>query len=418
MISIFINWGFGVLINRFRSDNFRVKLIMITMLLINFGILFIFKFMMFAIKNINTLFGAGVSIPSITLPIGISFFTFHAVSYVVDVYRNSGEVQKNPLNVCLYIAFFPSLIAGPIVRYQNISDQIYNRTENLDDFSKGVCRFILGLSKKVLIANSMALVADKAFGIKTNELSVSFAWLGAIAYTFQIYFDFSGYSDMAIGLGKMFGFHLDENFNYPYISRSISDFWRRWHISLGSWFRYYVYYPLGGSRVDSKLRLVFNLFVVWFSTGVWHGANWTFIVWGVFYFVFITAEKLVDFDKHFNRYRFLKNVYTLLLVVFGWVLFRANNITQALEYLKAMLGLAGRHLFDDNFTISLFENIYIFFFAAIFSMPAVNWIANKFKLQERRTYAVIYSIAALMLLVLSISYMIKGVYNPFIYFNF
>jgi alginate O-acetyltransferase complex protein AlgI len=350
-------------------------------------------------------------VPDIALPIGISFFMFQALSYVIDVYREKGEVQKNILNVALYISFFPQLIAGPIVRYETIADQIKNRKETLDDFIDGVCRFIIGLGKKVLIANTLALVADSAFA--QPNISVAFAWVGALAYTFQIFYDFAGYSDMALGLGKMFGFHFLENFNYPYISKSISEFWRRWHISLGSWFRDYVYFPLGGSRVDSKARLVFNLFAVRFLTGVWHGANWTFILWGLMYFVLIALEKLTGFDK---KLKFFGHIYTLFFVIIGWVLFRASDITHAIEYLRAMFGLAGNALYNGISVFELTDNKFFFIAGLLFSFPIAPWL--KKKLGNSIISNIIYPILMTAVFIISVSYIVKGSYNPFIYFNF
>ncbi|WP_368246072.1 MBOAT family protein, partial [Clostridium paraputrificum] len=353
----------------------------------------------------------------ITLPIGISFFTFQAISYVIDVYRKNGEVQKNPLNVALYIAFFPQLIAGPIVRYETIAKQIKSRQETFDGFASGVCRFMVGLGKKVLLSNTLAIVADNAFNMNSiNELSVSMAWLGAIAYTFQIYYDFSGYSDMAIGLGKMFGFSFLENFNYPYISKSISEFWRRWHISLGSWFRDYVYFPLGGSRVDTKKRLLFNLFVVWFLTGIWHGANWTFIIWGIMYFVLISIEKLIGFEKKFNKLSFIKHIYTMFFVILGWVIFRSSNITEAFSYMGKMFGVRASGIFDAYFYLNIVENIIFIIVATIFSAPIYKIIKKKVK--ENKFIAPIYVMGMLILFIVAISYILKGAYNPFIYFNF
>lgn len=416
--SVLVNYVFGLLVDKYREKKGKVKLIMTVMLLFNLGIIFIFKYLVFGIKNINDLFNAGISVPSIVLPLGISFFTFQAISYVIDVYRKDGDVQKNPLNVFLYKTFFPLLIAGPIVRYQTIAKQINNRHETWEDFSQGVCRFIVGLGKKILLANTLALIADKAFSMVANELSVSFAWLGAIAYTLQIFFDFSGYSDMAIGLALMFGFHFNENFNYPYIAKSISEFWRRWHISLGTWFRDYLYFPLGGSRVTTKSRLLFNLFVVWMLTGIWHGANWTFIAWGLFYFIFITLEKLIHFEQRFMNLGWLKHIYTLLLVILGWVLFRANNITEAISYIKSMLGLNGNTLFD-NYTVLYFsENIYFLFFALVFSMPTAQWFNNSFLKRNNKIIVTFYPITVILLFIISVSYIVKGTYNPFIYFNF
>ena len=386
-------------------------------IIINLSILFIFKYLMFTLTNINNIFGSNLSVPNITLPIGISFFTFQAISYVIDVYRKNGEVQKNPLNVALYIAFFPQLIAGPIVRYETIAKQIKSRQETFDDFASGVCRFMVGLGKKVLLSNTLAIVADNAFNMNSiNELSLSMAWLGAIAYTFQIYYDFSGYSDMAIGLGKMFGFSFLENFNYPYISKSISEFWRRWHISLGSWFRDYVYFPLGGSRVDTKKKLLFNLFVVWFLTGIWHGANWTFIIWGIMYFVLISIEKLIGFEKKFNKLSFIKHIYTMFFVILGWVIFRSSNITEAFSYMGKMFGVRASGIFDAYFYLNIVENLIFIIVATIFSAPIYK-IINK-KVKENKLIALIYVMGMIILFIVAISYILKGAYNPFIYFNF
>lgn len=413
--SIILNWMFGLLVDKYRESLQKSRVIIVLMLVFNLSIIFIFKYLMFALTNVRTLLHSNFNIPNIILPIGISFFTFQAISYVLDVYRQKGEAQKNPLNVGLYISFFPQLIAGPIVRYQTIAAQINGRKESFSDFSQGVCRFIVGLGKKVLIANTLAVVADKAFSLPVGELSVSMAWLGVLAYTFQIFFDFSGYSDMAIGLGKMFGFHFLENFDYPYISKSISEFWRRWHISLGTWFRDYVYFPLGGSRVNSNWRLVFNLFIVWGLTGMWHGANWTFICWGLMYFIFIAFEKLTGFDKKF-KITPIKHVYTLAIVIFGWVLFRSDTIGQAWEYLQSMFGLNGNVVVDDIALLNLMENKFIFLFAILFSAPFVKWFSVKFA--KSKVVSVLYPVVLILIFLVSISFIVKGTYNPFIYFNF
>lgn len=417
IISILINWYLAIRVDKKRQNKKAVKLLLCITIIINLSILFIFKYLMFTLTNINNIFGSNLSVPNITLPIGISFFTFQAISYVIDVYRKNGEVQKNPLNVALYIAFFPQLIAGPIVRYETIAKQIKSRQETFDDFASGVCRFVVGLGKKVLLSNTLAIVADNAFNMNSiNELSVSMAWLGAIAYTFQIYYDFSGYSDMAIGLGKMFGFSFLENFNYPYISKSISEFWRRWHISLGSWFRDYVYFPLGGSRVDTKKRLLFNLFVVWFLTGIWHGANWTFIIWGIMYFVLISIEKLIGFEKKFNKLSFIKHIYTMFFVILGWVIFRSSNITEAFSYMGKMFGVRASGIFDAYFYLNIVENLIFIIVATIFSAPIYKIIKKKVK--ENKFIAPIYVMGMLILFIVAISYILKGAYNPFIYFNF
>ena len=322
---ILFNWFFGILVDKVRDHKVPVRILMTVMVLTNVGILGWYKYSEFVMLQVNRFLHTEFTVPDVTLPIGISFFTFQAMSYVIDVYRGHGKVQKNPLQVGLYISLFPQLIAGPIVRYETIADQIENRVENLADFNAGVTRFCIGLGKKVLIANNMALIADNAFGLIINnefQASVGMAWLGAIAYTLQIFFDFSGYSDMAIGLGQMFGFHFEENFKYPYISATVSEFWRRWHISLQTWFRDYVYFPLGGSRV-SKPRLVLNLFVVWALTGIWHGANWNFICWGLYYFVLLVIEKNF-LMKYLKKGKVWPHIYTLFLVVLGWGLFTCN----------------------------------------------------------------------------------------------
>ena len=290
LFSIFVNWAMGFMVAHNKNkDNLGMAKVAVAMTVVaNLAILFIFKYLSFTASVVQQALGLSMTIPKIALPIGISFFTFQAMSYVLDVYRGKGMAQKNILNVALYISLFPQLIAGPIVRYETVAEEIENRKETWNDFLDGFTRFILGLSKKVLISNTLSVFADTAFS-SIGTVSVAGSWLGALCYTFQIFFDFSGYSDMAIGLGRMFGFHFLENFNFPYISRSITEFWRRWHISLGSFFRDYVYFPLGGSRV-SKPRLIRNLFVVWLLTGIWHGANWTFLLWGIMYFILLTAE--------------------------------------------------------------------------------------------------------------------------------
>lgn len=422
MLSILGNWIFGLLVNKFRESKASSRAVIIVMLVFNLSIIFIFKYLCFTLEQINNITKTEIATPDIALPIGISFFTFQAISYVIDVYREKGEMQKNLLNVGLYISFFPQLIAGPIVRYETISDQINNRRENWDDFAEGTCRFVIGLSKKVLLSNNFALIANQAFSYDAADAcSILFAWLGAIAYTLQIYFDFSGYSDMAIGLGKMFGFHFLENFNYPYISLSVSEFWRRWHISLGSWFRDYVYFPLGGSRVDTKARLVFNLFVVWFLTGVWHGANWTFISWGLMYFVLISIEKVTDFDKR-NIPKAVKWLYTMLFVVIGWVFFRANSMADGLHYVKTMFFLnIDAPLICNQFTVFFRENIYYLIAGIVFSMPVTKWLRKIVDEKTNDGNPVIAGAYTLLLtagLIFSMAYLIKGAYNPFIYFNF
>ncbi|MBR2674875.1 MAG: MBOAT family protein [Mogibacterium sp.] len=418
--SIVMNWLIGYMIGRDEKRATRAKTALAIGVAANLLVIFVFKYLMFTMGNINLLFGIDLSIPVIELPIGISFFTFQSMSYLVDVYRNDGRMQRNLINVGLYIAFFPQLIAGPIVRYNSIDEQIGTRQESVQLFSEGVERFIIGLAKKVIIANTMATVADFAFD-NPEGLSALLAWLGAAAYTMQIYFDFSGYSDMAIGLGRMFGFELEENFNYPYISKSITEFWRRWHMSLGTWFRDYLYIPLGGNRTKSKARHIFNIFVVWLCTGIWHGANWTFIGWGLMYFVLLIFEKNTGYDvaDKEGRHHLIKHIYTMLFVIFGWVLFRAESISAAAEYMKAMAGM-GCPLINDGFLEYFRQSAVYLIMAIIGSTPLVSRILKK---RDANTGAgkVLTVVTALYLIgifIVSVSFIVKDTYNPFIYFNF
>ena len=412
--SILGNWALAYWLD-VRRD--KTRFIIALTLLLNLGIIFIFKYLTFTLENINGIIGGiggGIKVPLINLPIGISFFTFQAMSYVFDISRKRGEAQRNPLNVALYVSFFPQLIAGPIVRYETIAEQIHNRHETLDSFSSGSCRFIVGLAKKVLLANTLAVVADVAFAADTR--SAALAWLGLLAYTLQIYYDFSGYSDMAIGLGRMFGFNLLENFDYPYISRSVTEFWRRWHISLGTWFRDYLYFPLGGSRVKTKRRLVFNLFVVWLCTGIWHGANWTFILWGIMYFVLIAIEKLTGLDKLFTMNRIASmfgHIYTLFFVMIGWALFRAPSIADALQYVTHLFGGG---LSDPVAGFWLRENLVFFAVAVVFSTPLAKRVLSK--VVQYKTMQIAYPAMMFVLFLITVSFVVKSAYNPFIYFNF
>lgn len=413
--SIAFNWLMGILIDRFRETRWAAVLLLILLVAVNIGVLGWYKYSEFTVLQINRFLHTDIPVPVVALPIGISFFTFQAMSYVIDVYRKRGKVQKNPLNVGLYISLFPQLIAGPIVRYETIAEQIEHRVENFQDFSAGITRFCVGLAKKVLIANNMALIADNAFGLIINnefQGSVGMAWLGAVAYTFQIFFDFSGYSDMAIGLGKMFGFAFEENFRYPYISKNVSEFWRRWHISMQTWFRDYVYFPLGGSRV-SLPRNIFNLFVVWLLTGIWHGANWTFMVWGLMYFVILTFEKLTGLAK---KEYWWGHIYTMVLVIIGWVIFRSTGTGTAVLYIKAMFGIGAKGLLDKAVWAYIAQNWIYFIFALIGSVPFVPWIDHKLK--ESRLWQTVYAVGIVICLVVSVSFISNNAYNPFIYFNF
>ena len=413
LASICANWLLGLMLAR--SVRHR-KLFLCLDIVFNLSILFVFKYLNFTGDILKGLFGTDPGIPRIALPIGISFFTFQAMSYVIDVYRGKGEVQKNILYVGLYISFFPQLIAGPIVRYETIADQIRNRVETADGVMDGFARFIIGLAKKVLLANSFSVLADQTFGaVKSGRpVSVLLAWLGAIAYTLQIYYDFSGYSDMAIGLGRMFGFQFLENFDHPYISASVTEFWRRWHISLGTWFRDYLYIPMGGNRCGKGGNLL-NLFTVWFLTGLWHGANFTFIVWGLMYFVLLVFERETGFLNRKGGTLF-RWAYTMFFVVLGWVIFRSDSLGEAVRYLGCQFGLAGNAFADANFAAWLSQNAILLGAGIIGSAPVFRRLAEKTRGNQLADWARVIALAVLF--VLSLASLVSGSFNPFIYFNF
>lgn len=418
LLSICANWLMGLLVHRYEQRPALQKVVVWIDVILNLSLLFVFKYLGFTLSVINSAVGGGLTVPQIALPIGISFFTFQAMSYVLDVYRGKGEVQKNVLYVGLYIAFFPQLIAGPIVRYETVAWEIQNRKESLDEFLKGFARFIVGLGKKVLLANAFALLADTVFdAVKTGaEISVLFSWFGAIAYTFQIFFDFSGYSDMAIGLGAMFGFHFLENFDYPYISTSVSEFWRRWHMSLGSWFRDYVYIPLGGNRVG-KGRNILNLLVVWFATGLWHGANFTFIIWGLMYFVLLTVEKSLRPDRWKGGFATaIKWIYTMLFVIIGWVIFRGETLSQGWTYLQSMFGLRGNPFSDGYFNGYIRQSFLLIIAGVLLSTPLLRNLEKKTENSTLVAYG--RAIGLFVVFVLSVAALVSSSYNPFIYFNF
>ncbi len=412
--SILINWLLGLWVGRRRERKGTTRLPVVCAVALNLALLFVFKYLTFVLSTLNAL-GLQVMIPVIELPIGISFFTFQALSYVLDVARDKKPPQRDLLTVGLYISFFPQLIAGPIVKYETVAEQLSTRKETWDLFSSGVCRFLVGLGKKVLLSNQLALVADAAFSAG-DELTTAFAWLGSLCYSLQIYYDFSGYSDMAIGLGRMFGFEFLENFNHPYAAVSVTDFWRRWHISLSSWFRDYVYIPLGGNRV-SPHRHTFNLFVVWLLTGIWHGAGWTFLCWGLFYFVLLWAEKRLNLLAKWPT--FLCRVYTLLAVNFAWVVFRADGIRHAIQFLLAMFSLAPGGL-AGGATLWLTECALEIILGLILAVPTARWLREKlYRVHSLRpVWDVCYAAGLMIILILSAILLIKGSYNPFIYFNF
>lgn len=383
------------------------------------GLLGWFKYAMFIAGNLNAL-GCHLPVPEITLPIGISFFTFQGLSYVIDVYRGDAPVQKNPLRVALYIALFPQLVAGPIVRYTTVAEEIVSRKETLEDFSQGGVRFLFGLAKKMLLANALGEIADGVFAQSPETMAVSLAWLGALAYTGQIYFDFSAYSDMAIGLGRMFGFHFLENFNYPYISKSITEFWRRWHISLSSWFRDYLYIPLGGNRKGTGTQLR-NLLIVWLLTGLWHGANWTFVAWGLWFGLLLMGEKFLWGEVWEKLPPALRHLLTLLLVTISWVLFRSDTIAYALRFLGAMSG-GGGALWDGQTVYYLLQYTPELCCAILAALPVRVWLQKALENQKSTLSGVLLTWAppllALVLFGLSYLKLVTGSFNPFIYFQF
>ncbi len=420
LFSIGANYFFGHKVHKDYKEHIHRKIWITLTVIFNIGLLAIFKYTNFIVDNINYLFGISINVPEISLPLGISFFTFQAMSYVIDVYRDDAKYNKSFVDIALYITLFPQLVAGPIVRYQTVADQICKRSVTLDRFANGTKRFIKGLGKKVIIANSLGLVADQLFQASSVDLSVTSAWIGAIAYSLQIYFDFSGYSDMAIGLGLMFGFEFLENFNYPYISKSVSEFWRRWHMSLGTWFKDYVYIPLGGNRV-SPIKKFRNLMIVWALTGLWHGASWNFMMWGIYFGLFIVLENAFLGEWLKKLWAPLQHAYLLLIVIFGWVFFRAPDLTQAVIYLKSMLGLNANVLYDQTAQYFITDYWYMFVLAILISMPVYQWFCKKVDLRgsrERMTYHVASSALHMGVFSFTLFQLVNSSFNPFIYFRF
>jgi len=412
MLSVVCGWFVGLRVGAEepRTPSFRRRWLMLGVTF-HVGLLFVFKYLTFIAHEAGFLLHTDFSAVHIALPIGISFFTFQLLSYLFDIYYGKAQAQKNVLNVGLYIALFPQLIAGPIVRYDTIEKQIEHRKETLHDFADGMMRFIYGLGKKVLIADYMAVIADDIFSMGV-PVSAATAWIGAAAYTFQIYFDFSGYSDMAIGLGRMFGFRFPENFNYPYVSRSATEFWRRWHISLGSWFRDYVYIPLGGNHV-TKPCWIWNIFIVWALTGIWHGANWTFLCWGLLYFVLLLAEKLTRFPE---RLGMLAHIYTMSVITLGWTIFRSPDLHFARHYIGMMFGHHSAGFFDFAAQYFLTQGTFVWLLAIVLSFPIVPYFQRHFATHMLGRIG--EPILATGIFLLSIIVAISSSYHPFIYFNF
>ena len=416
LLSIAQGYVFGRLIEKNRKHTRRSKVFLTASVCLSLGLLGYCKYADFFIASLNAVTGASIKLLHVALPIGISFYTFQILSYVVDVYRGSVPAQKSFLKLGTYIAMFPQLIAGPIVRYAEIAPQLDSRQTTLEDVSSGACRFVIGLSKKVLLANVLYELIT-AFQ-QSRDLSVLYFWLYAVSFALQLYFDFSGYSDMAIGLGRIFGFRFQENFNYPYISGSITEFWRRWHISLGSWFRDYVYIPLGGNRV-SKAKWLRNILVVWMLTGLWHGASWNFVLWGLGFAVLLVAEKLV-YGRLLRRTHVLKHVYTLLAVTLSFVLFNANSVSEAVSQLGAMFGAGGLPLVSMEGVYYLKSYAGTFLFAAIGATPLVSNAISRFGKTRfgAQALTVLQPLVMLALLAACTAFLVDGSFNPFLYFRF
>lgn len=415
IFSILVNYIFGRLMDKNRENKKRLKLMLVLSVVIDLGLLSVFKYTDFIITNVNAIFGSSFDLLKIALPIGISFYTFQAMSYTIDVYRNDVRVQKNLIDFGMYITMFPQLIAGPIVRYADVQDQLADRSVTTADFSEGIMRFVVGLGKKVLLANQMGAVWSEIYALG-GDVSALMAWTGAIAYTFQIYFDFSGYSDMAIGLGRMFGFKFPENFRYPYQSVSITDFWRRWHITLSTWFKEYLYIPLGGNR-RGLARQALNLLIVWSLTGFWHGAGWNFVMWGLYYFVILFIEKLFLLKALDKLPKFFRHVYALLLIIIGWVIFASDDVSVLLPYLGSMFGANGAIGGMDVYTLLTKAVLLIICCIASTELPKKLFLSAAGAMNEKAAFT-LKSVLMIALLALSMILLIGDSYNPFLYFRF
>lgn len=406
----------GLLIKKYKETK-QLKLtrvVLISSIIVNLGILCFFKYSNFFLDNIRNIFNIDIQLLNIALPIGISFYTFQTMSYTIDVYLGKVETQKNIIDFGTYVTFFPQLVAGPIIKYRDINTQLKNRKETIDDFSYGINRLSKGLFKKVILANNIGILWNQIIEQPINEIPILTAWFGAIFFGFQIYFDFSGYSDMAIGLGRMFGFHFPENFEHPYMSKSITEFWRRWHISLGTWFKEYVYIPLGGSKKGKK-RLVINLLIVWMLTGLWHGASWNFVLWGLYFGILLIVEKLI-LAKYLEKLpSIFQHIYTMFFVIISWVIFAFDDLTNAFEYLKTMFGINNTVLLNSEL-LYLLQTHWILIIVCIFASTTVIQKINI--IRNKKNYLIIKNIACIVMFFISICFLIGSTYNPFLYFRF
>lgn len=418
------DWLISLYIEKQTPHGTKAKFGLVMMAIVNLGLLGFFKYGTFVLENVGLIVGRELGTLNIILPIGISFYTFQLVSYVVDVYRGDVPAQKNFATLLLYVSLFHQCIAGPIVRYKDICAELLERRVTGQDIADGIWRFSFGLAKKAILANAMGTVADKLLvgGDALQNSTVLALWVGVLAYSLQIYLDFSAYSDMAIGMGRMIGIHYRENFDYPYVSRSVTEFWRRWHISLGSFFRDYVYIPLGGNR-KGRVRTYLNLFAVWFLTGLWHGASWNFVLWGLYFFIFIVFEKIF-LQRILSKDRIVSHIYLIIIVYFGWILFRFDNMGDIFNILRGMFGANGNAVtnFETNTIVS--SNIFILAFCIVVSTPIVRKVGSliRYTYMDKKTAAVIYTVGRitipLILLLLSTAALVGDSYNPFLYFQF
>lgn len=417
VVSIIVGYIFGRLTGSFKkkSKDKTAKLCVVLSTIVNLGILIFFKYTDFFISNINKVGGFGIKLLDLALPLGISFYTFQILSYSIDVYRGEVEPQKNIIDLAAYITLFPQLIAGPIVRYQTIEKQLKERKESIDLFASGVMRFVIGLGKKVIIANSVASMYETIKALPDEKSSVALYWVASLLFSFQIYFDFSGYSDMAIGLGRLFGFEFLENFEHPYISKSITEFWRRWHISLSSWFKDYVYIPLGGNRCK-KSRMFFNIFIVWLLTGFWHGAEWNFIIWGLYYFIILMLEKSFLLRVLKKLPAVLQHIYSLFLINMGWVIFSNDNLDKLGKTLRCMFGIGNIDLYNKTTAFYLLSFIVMIILAAIGSTEIPKKIGKK--IDDSKAGAIGAVIFILIVMTLSTAGLASDAFNPFMYFRF
>ena len=422
LFSTIVDYTHGMWVDNFRNkgEDGKAKLVVASSMVINLALLGFFKYSDFLIGSVNSVCGTNIPLLNLALPIGISFYTFQTMSYTVDVYRREAKVQKNIISFGAYVALFPQLIAGPIVRYQTIAEELCERKETVTGFSYGINRFMIGLGKKVLLANNIGMLWDTIKVMSTAEMSVASSWLGVLAFAFQIYFDFSGYSDMAIGLGSMFGFNFPENFNYPYVSKSVSEFWRRWHITLGTWFREYLYIPLGGNRC-TLARQICNLAVVWLATGIWHGASWNFVLWGVYYGIFIIIEKVFLLKKLQKLPAAIQHIYTLIVVAFGWVIFAFDSLGDGLSYIKMMTGFGGVDFVNQDFFYLLLTNIVWIVIMILGSTRLPKRYAYKLiEAVKTKQWAVtaLHTVFYVVVFMVALAYLVDATYNPFLYFRF